>query len=148
MSLVKFRCQSSVWPCFMFAVSHLINEKGRTVNIFVLLLWLLMWGEVIHVHKLLQDQTGASVWWTLWKLSILCWENTKIRRLANFWKLTPFSSYFLPPTPILQENWKQSFLLLQAPPYDGGMCTFLCVFSALSFHMQVLWIIPLWAGSM
>lgn len=96
---------------------------------------------VIHVHRLLQDQTGASVWSCLWKLSIPCRENNKIRCLANFWKLTPFSPCFLQPTPILQENWKQSCLLLQAPPCAGGMCIFLCMFSALSFHMPVPWII-------
>lgn len=143
MSLVKFRCQSSVWPCFMFAMSHLINEKGRIVNIFVLPVWLLMWGKVIHVYRLLQDQTGVSVWSSRWKLSIPCRENTKIRYLANFWKLTPFSPYFLSPTPILQQNWKQSCLLLQAPPYAWGMCTFLhflhfpstCQFPEL-FHFE------------
>lgn len=28
---------SSAWPCFVFAVTHLLNEKGGTANVFDLL---------------------------------------------------------------------------------------------------------------
>ena len=102
----------------MFAVTHLRSEKGGTVNTFVLPVWLLVWGEVIHVHRLLQDQTRASVWSSFWTLSIPCRENKKRRCFANFCKLTPFSLSFLPPTPILSGKVK----IVVPVPASPAMC--------------------------
>lgn len=134
----------------MFVMTHLINEKGGTVNSFVLTLWLLMWVKLsmsIGFHKtrpvFLYDQAFGN-----WPFPVEKIPELDILQTCESWPLSlPLSSCS---PPFFQEKWKQSRLLIQALPYVGGIHIFHLpgVFSALPLHVVVPHTLPFWTGLM